>query len=329
MNGLRPRRIVVLAGGVGGARMSGGVALAAPEAGLTVVVNTGDDFEHLGLSISPDLDTQLYTLAGLENPEPGWGRRDETWAFMDALEAVGGPGWFRLGDRDLALHAERTRRLAAGDSLTAIAAHFAKVFGVAARLAPMSDDPVRIVLDTDAGHLSMQNYLVRERAKPTVRRILFEGAERARPGAAALAALADPRLDAVVIAPSNPFLSIDPILAVPGIREALAKVAAPVVAVTPIIGGESVKGPLAKIMREFGLAVSPLTIAAHYRGLVDGIVIDEVDSRLADRFDIPCHVAPTLMRSDAQRSALGRVALDFASALVAGRHTQRRKTAAR
>ncbi len=248
---------------------------------------------------------------------------------MEALEVVGGPSWFRLGDRDLALHAERTRRLAAGESLTAIAAHFAKAFGVVARLAPMSDDPVRIVLETEDGRLPMQDFLVRERARPAVRRILFEGADRARPGAAALAALADPRLGAVVIAPSNPFLSIDPILAVPGLRGALAKVAAPVVAVTPIIGGGSVKGPLAKIMRELGLDVSPLTIAAHYRGLIDGIVIDEVDSRLANRFDIPCHIAPTLMHGDAGREALGRVALDFAGALAAGRETQRRKATAR
>jgi LPPG:FO 2-phospho-L-lactate transferase len=281
-----------------------------------VVVNTGDDFTHFGLAISPDLDTQLYTLAGLVNPETGWGRKDETWTFMDRLATLGGPTWFRLGDGDLALHAERTRRLAAGDSLSRITADFAAAHGLAAALLPMSDDPVRTFLDTEDGRLSMQDYFVRHRCRPVVRRISYAGAAVATAAPGVLAALADPALAAVVLCPSNPYLSIDPILAVPGIRKALAGLHVPVVAVSPIVGGAAVKGPLAKLMVEFGIPVSPRSIAAHYAGLIDGLVMDERDAPQARDIDVPCHVTDTVMRNAARRQNLARACLDLAATLA-------------
>ncbi|HXP05851.1 MAG TPA: 2-phospho-L-lactate transferase CofD family protein, partial [Stellaceae bacterium] len=210
--------VLALSGGVGGAKLALGLyRILAPDT-LTVVANTGDDFEHLRLSISPDLDTLLYTLSGQSNTELGWGRQGETWTFMTALEKLGGESWFRLGDGDLATHIERSRRLTAGESLSAIIDDFRCRSGVAARLLPMSDDRVRTRLDTDQGWLDFQDYFVRLRCEPRVRRLDFAGSETARPHPDFLAALADPKLRAVVICPSNPFISIDPILSIPGVR---------------------------------------------------------------------------------------------------------------
>jgi LPPG:FO 2-phospho-L-lactate transferase len=246
-------RIIALSGGVGGAKLALGLSRVLPPGDLTVVANTGDDFEHLGLSISPDIDTLLYTLAGLDNPATGWGRRDESWNFMAALEALGGETWFRLGDRDLATHIERTRRLRAGESLSQITDDFRRRFGIAARILPMSDDPVRTRVKTKDGWLDFQPYFVRHRCEPVITAIEFAGAADARPQPELLAALADPALSAVIICPSNPFISIEPILALRGVRAALRDCAAPVVAVSPIIGGHAVKGPTAKMMQELGL----------------------------------------------------------------------------
>ena len=254
-------RVVALSGGVGGAKLALGLSRIMPPERLMVVANTGDDFEHLGLSISPDLDTMLYVLAGLDNPETGWGRRGETWTFMAALEALGGETWFRLGDGDLATHVERTRRLEAGETLSAIMADFARRLGIGARIVPMSDDPVRTRLDTGEGWLDLQDYFVRRRAEPAVRAVEFAGAATARPQPDILAALADPELRAVVICPSNPLISIGPILALPALRQALAACAAPVIAVTPLIAGRAVKGPTAKMMRELGLGATDAAVA--------------------------------------------------------------------
>src|ERR1700722_11180487 len=271
------RPILALSGGVGGAKLALGLYRILPPDTLTVVANTGDDFEHLGLSISPDLDTLLYTLSCEANPELGWGRRSETWTFMEALEKLGGETWFKLGDGDLATHVERTRRLAAGESLSATIDGFCRHFGIAARILPMSDDKVRTRLDTDRGRLDFQDYFVRLRCEPAVRRLDFLGREAARPDPDFLAALADPALRAVVICPSNPFISIDPILTVPGVRDALRTCRAPVVAVSPIIAGKAVKGPTAKMMEEMGLTVDAGAVARHYQDFLDFYIVDEMD----------------------------------------------------
>jgi LPPG:FO 2-phospho-L-lactate transferase len=308
--------VLALTGGVGGAKLCLGLQRVLPPGALRIIVNTGDDFEHLGLAISPDVDTTLYTLAGLANTELGWGRQDETWSFMSALAALGGPTWFRLGDGDLALHVERTRRLAAGETLTAIVADIARRFGIAARIMPMSDDPVRTIVRTaGAGELGFQEYFVRERCAPAVAALRYAGAAAARISSAAAESLADPALQAVVIAPSNPYLSIDPVLAVPGMRSALRARGAPVIAVTPLIGDCAIKGPTAKIMRELGLAPSPLTVLAHYGGLVDAFVLDERDAALAQEIDIPIRLCDTLMRSLADRERVARCTLELTQAL--------------
>jgi LPPG:FO 2-phospho-L-lactate transferase len=285
--------------------------------GLTVIANTGDDFEHLGLAISPDVDTTLYTLAGVVNPETGWGRRDETWSFMQVIEGLGGPAWFRLGDRDLATHVERTRRLRAGETLTAVTAHLGARLGIAASVLPMSDDPVRTVVASDAGVLAFQEYFVREQCRPVVQRIYYEGAEAAVPTRQVLGAFSAPDLAGVIICPSNPWLSIDPILAVPGLREAMRASGVPVIAVSPIVAGKAVKGPTAKIMAELGLAPSALTIARHYAGLIDGFVLDTCDAALAAEIGVPTKVTDTIMRTLEDKTALARHCLSFCGELAA------------
>jgi LPPG:FO 2-phospho-L-lactate transferase len=306
-------RIAAITGGIGGAKLSLGLYRVLPPDSLTLIVNTGDDFEHLGLTICPDLDTTLYTLAGLANPELGWGRRDESWNFMQTLESLGGQTWFRLGDRDLALHVERTRRLRAGESLSAVMALVAGRFGIRATVLPMSDDPVRTRVSTASGELAFQDYFVRLRCAPEVRSLSFEGAAAAAVAPGALAALAAEDLGAIILCPSNPYLSVDPILAVPGMRAALRAGGAPVIAVTPIVGGRAVKGPTAKIMGELALAPSPLTIARHYAGLIDGFVLDRRDAALEGEFALPVHVTDTVMVELSDRERLAREVLGFAA----------------
>jgi LPPG:FO 2-phospho-L-lactate transferase len=309
------RTYVALSGGIGGAKLALGLQRLLGER-LTVIVNTGDDFEHLGLAISPDVDTTLYTLADVANPETGWGRREETWSFMEAAAQLGGPTWFKLGDRDLATHVERTRRLRAGESLTAVTAHLAARLGVAARVLPMSDEPVRTVVETEAGTLAFQDYFVRERCRPVVRRIRYEGAGAARPTAQIGEALSAPTLGGVILCPSNPWLSVDPILAVPGMREALRTGGAPVIAVSPIIGGRAVKGPTAKIMAELGSVAGVAGIARHYEGLLDTLVIDVADGAAADGLPVPASVASTLMQTTDDKIALARHCLTLCDRLA-------------
>jgi LPPG:FO 2-phospho-L-lactate transferase len=308
-------RIVALSGGIGGAKLALGLYRVLPQRALTVIVNTGDDFRHLGLTICPDVDTTLYTLAELANPDQGWGRRDETWTFMRALEQLGGETWFRLGDADLALHVERTRRLAAGETLSEVTAQVAERFGITARIVPMSDAPVPTLIRTADGELAFQDYFVRRRCEPAVTGIRYAQAERAPPAPAALAALVAAQLEAIVICPSNPYLSIDPLLALPALRRQLAAAQAPVIAVTPIIGGQALKGPTAKIMRELGVPVTPLAIAAHYGTLLDGFVLDAADAELAGEFPCPVHVCDTVMVSLADRERLAREVLTFSARL--------------
>jgi LPPG:FO 2-phospho-L-lactate transferase len=306
--------VVALSGGIGGAKLALGLSRVLPGNDLVVVANTGDDFEHLGLSISPDLDTLMYTLAGIDDARRGWGRRDETWAFMTALAALRGETWFQLGDRDLATHVERTRRLAVGESLSAITKDFCRQLGVAARLLPMTDDRVRTRLRTSHGWLDFQDYFVRRRCEPVVLELAYDGATSARPNPELLAALGHGTLRAVVICPSNPFVSIDPILAVPGLREAITQCVAPVVAVSPIVGGQAIKGPTAKMMSELGLPVSANAVAQRYRDLLDAYVLDHADATAAEELGIPVTVAHTLMRTLEDRERLAQDVLAAADA---------------
>jgi LPPG:FO 2-phospho-L-lactate transferase len=310
------RRVVALSGGVGGAKLALGLSRILPPGDLTVIANTGDDFEHLGLAISPDIDTLLYTLAGLANPATGWGRRDESWNFMAALEALGGETWFRLGDRDLATHIERTRRLRAGESLAQITEDFRRRFGIAARILPMSDDPVRTRVKTADGWLDFQPYFVRHRCEPVIAAIEFAGVADAQPQPELLAALADPTLGAVIICPSNPFISIEPILALPGVRGALHDCTAPIVAVSPIIGGRAVKGPTAKMMQELGLETSAAAVARRYGDLIDAYIVDYADAPSCA--GLGCGVVPAkaLMETLADRETLARIALEAAAGVL-------------
>ena len=313
--------VIALCGGVGGAKLAFGLARVLDPADLTVVVNTGDDFEHLGLAISPDIDTVVYTLAGLADRSRGWGLEGETWSFLAALGRLGGEEWFQLGDQDLATHIDRTRRLAAGETLSSVTAQQAARLGVSHRIAPMSDQPLRTWVDTEAGALPFQHYFVRERSQPVASAVRFEGAASARPSPAFAAALVRPDLEAIVICPSNPYLSIDPILAIPGVREAIAALAAPTVAVSPIIGGRALKGPAAKLMGELGHTPGVVAVARHYQGLIDGLVLDDTDAADADRvraLGLAACVTATVMRSDGDRVALAAATLDFARSVRSG-----------
>jgi LPPG:FO 2-phospho-L-lactate transferase len=304
--------VIAVSGGIGGAKLALGLYRTLPPDRLMVACNTGDDFEHLGLSISPDLDTVLYTLAGIANSETGWGRANETWTFMQALEQLGGETWFRLGDADLATHVERTRRLAAGDSLSAISDDFRTRLAVHARLVPMCDEPVRTMVHTQDGILPFQRYFVERRCAPKVDGFEFRGANEACPTPALREALGSEQLEAVVICPSNPFISIDPILAVPGMRAAIAACRAPVVAVSPIIGGRAVKGPTAKMMAELGIPASARAVAEHYGDVLDGFVLDHADAEQARAIAVPCLSTQTLMRSEDDKTRLASEVLAFA-----------------
>lgn len=307
-------KIVALTGGVGGAKLTLGLSHVLGADELGVLVNTGDDFTHLGFHISPDLDTLMYTLGGVSNAETGWGREGETWEFINTLRGLGGEGWFSLGDRDLAVHVLRRELLEAGMPLAEATRRLYAAHGIATTAWPMSDDRVATQVDTDAGTLAFQHYFVRERCEPRVRAIHFEGADVAVANADALAWLTAPDLDGVIICPSNPFLSVDPILALPAIRAALDATNAPVIAVSPVIGGEAVKGPTTKIMAELELESDAVTVAAHYGALLDGFVLDQRDGeRAADvrALGIEVRIAQTLMRSLDDRIELAHTALDF------------------
>lgn len=309
-------QVIALSGGIGGAKLALGLDRVLAPGELTIIANTGDDFRHLGLHISPDIDTLLYTLAGLDDPVKGWGRRDDTWTFMRALAALGGEAWFQLGDGDLAIHVERTRRLAAGETLSQVTQGLRRRLGIGARIVPMSDEPVATRVHTDEGWLDFQHYFVRRRCEPRVIGLDFAGAGEARMAPEVAAAFADPALRAVILCPSNPYLSVDPILAVPGMRAVLAGCAAPVIAVSPIIAGQAVKGPTAKMMAELGLEPSAETVARHYAGLIDAFVVDEADAGLKVA-GMQIAATPTLMRSLDDKQRLARFVLGLADGLAA------------
>ncbi len=312
---MNPLRVLALTGGVGGAKLGLGLYRVLETGAVGFIVNTGDDFQHLGLHISPDIDTLLYTLAGCNNEALGWGRRDETWQCMTLLERLGGPTWFRLGDGDLALHLERTRRLAAGETLTAITAQLASALGIEAAVLPMSDSAVATRVHTADGPLDFQDYFVARRAMPVVTSIEFCGAATATLSSAVASAFAAPRLECVVLCPSNPYLSVDPLLAIPGLRQQLTAARVPVVAVCPVVGGSAIKGPTTKIMAELGLSPNPATIARHYAGLIDGLVIDAADAAWAGRCGVPTCVTQTVMHSLQDREQLAQTTLAFAATL--------------
>lgn len=307
-------KVVALAGGVGGAKLADGLAQILPASDLTVIVNTGDDFEHYGLTICPDLDTVCYTLAGLANAETGWGRNGETWAAIESAARLGGPAWFRLGDQDLGTHLERTRRLHAGESLSAITAHFCRAWGIGPRVLPMSDQPVRTIVSTDEGALAFQNYFVQRACEPTVSAFHFAGAEVAQPAPGTLEAIAE--ADLIVVCPSNPWVSVAPILAVPQLRAAIA--GKRVIAVSPIIGGQAVKGPAAKMFRELGVEPSALAVAQYYGPLLAGLVLDQVDAAQMEAIRglgiMPLATA-TLMQDRAHRARLAQEVLNFGAGL--------------
>lgn len=310
--------VLALSGGVGGAKLALGLASVLPAEQLAIVVNTGDDFEHLGLHISPDIDTLLYTLAGINNPETGWGRANESWSFMSALGELGAETWFRLGDRDLALNVYRTQGLRSGRTLSEVTADLAGRLGLSVAIAPMSDDPVRTLVDTDAGLLEFQEYFVRRQCKPAVSGILFKGSQNARPSPEFAQLLHSSQLIAVIICPSNPYLSIDPMLSVPGVRDALIHCAAPVIAVSPIVQGMAIKGPTAKIMGELGIPVAASAVAEHYGELLDGFVLDSSDTQFANSIanvDLTVEVTNTVMQTLDDRMSLARDVLEFAARL--------------
>jgi len=305
--------VVALSGGVGGAKLAAGLAAVLPPGELVVVANTGDDFEHLGLHISPDTDSVFYALAGWNDTERGWGRAGETWNCMRALGEIGAETWFNLGDQDLALHLERTRRLRAGETLSQVTAALCHAAGVATRIVPMSDSSVPTVVHTrEHGDLTFQHYFVRDRAEPAVTGFTHRGAERAT----LPEALRDMRdVEAVIVCPSNPFISIGPILAVPGMWEWLRGLGAPIVAVSPLIGGQAVKGPTAKMFGELGLAVTNAGLVTQYDGLLDGLVIDEGDAADATGLDLATAVTGTLMQSADDRRRVAETTLRLAEAI--------------
>ena len=307
-------RVVALAGGVGGAKLADGLAQVLPPEHLTVIVNVGDDFEHLGLKICPDLDTVCYTLAGLANPGTGWGRIDETWHMLESLGTLGGPTWFRLGDRDLALHLERTNRLRHGMPLSQVTHDLCRQMGVQARVLPVTDDVVPTLVLTESGELPFQEYFVRQHCEPVVTGFRFAGVEQARPAYGVLEALN--QADLVVLCPSNPWVSLDPILAISEVTTAIGTHR--VVGVSPIIGGKTVKGPAAKMFAELGIPASALAVAQHYGSLLSGFLLDDQDSGQADavqRLDILPYVTQTIMRTQSDRRHLALEVLEFSKML--------------
>lgn len=307
--------VVVLTGGVGGAKLVDGLARMLPDTQLTAIVNTADDFTHLGLRICPDLDSVLYMLCGKSDPVRGWGVMDESWNFMAALAEWGGENWFNLGDRDLAMHVLRSAALARGESLATFTARMARTCATDVTLLPMSEDPVSTVVESEIGSLPFQHYFVKHQCKPVVKSIRFDGVAQARALPQALEALSDPALSAILIAPSNPYLSVDPILAVPEIADRIVASSAPTVAVSPIIRGKALKGPTAKLMGELGLEIGNRTIADHYGGIIDGLLIDRADAAVGSGLPIATKAEDILMRSAADRARVARAALDFAGTL--------------
>lgn len=309
-------KVIVLAGGVGGAKMAHGFAKAMSNPDeLLVCVNTGDDFEHLGFYISPDIDTVTYTLSGVADASRGWGLAGESWTVLGQLKKLGEPTWFQLGDLDLAIHISRTAQMRRGASLTEATREIAAKLNCPGNVIPMSDDPVRTIVHTKQGVLSFQEYFVRERCEPEVTEFSFDGLAEARPNPTFSRALASPDLELIVIAPSNPFVSIDPILSLDGVRSLIKRANVPVIAVSPIVNGKAVKGPAAKMMKELGIETDATSVAKRYSDILSGFVIDNSDAALADSLQaiVPAvHVCQTIMSTEHSREELAKEIFRFA-----------------
>ncbi|MEW9855491.1 2-phospho-L-lactate transferase [Novosphingobium sp. M1R2S20] len=309
------RHILALSGGVGGAKLAAGLAAVLPPCDLTIAVNTGDDFEHLGLTICPDIDSVTYATAGLNDTQRGWGVAGETWQAMAMLRQLGETDWFNLGDRDLGMHIARSWRLRAGETLSEVTGRLTNGLGIAHAIVPMSDAPVRTQIVSDEEVLDFQHYFVREQCRPVAQAIRFEGAAQAQPSPRLAEALSRPDLAGVIICPSNPYLSVDPILAVNGVRQALAALPVPVVVVSPLVGGKSLKGPLSKLLDELGAEASNLAIGKHYKGLATHLVIDDADAADAEglhALGLSVTITGTVMCDADDRERLARVALSAA-----------------
>ena len=309
------KTILSLCGGVGGAKLAHGLSKVVRPDDLITVVNTGDDFQHLGLHISPDLDTVMYTLAEVADPGRGWGIAGETWAFMEAISGFEEETWFNLGDKDLATHLYRTRALKQGMGLAEVTRALSHRFGIEHRIIPMTDDPLQTLIVTDRGTLPFQDYFVRLGCRPRVRAVEFCGSDKARPHSDFAALISSHELDAIILCPSNPFLSIDPILSLQGLRADLQTTGAPVVAVSPIVGGKALKGPAAKIMKELDMPANNLSIAEYYGDFLDGLIIDTADARetrAIEKLGIKVKVTNTVMRSVQDRIDLAETTLNFA-----------------
>ena len=307
------KNVVALAGGVGGAKLAYGLAQIVPPESLTIIVNSADDFEHLSLHIAPDVDTVMYTLAGIANPKTGWGVKDEGWNTMAALARYGGPNWFQLGDRDLATHLLRTQWLRQGYPYTWVTKELCRRLGVRCAILPMTEDLVRTMVQTEDGELAFQEYFVEKQWQPVVKSIRFAGVEVAQPSREVVSAIRT--ADVIVFCPSNPLVSIDPILALPNMRRIIAASRAPKVAVSPIVGGQALKGPAAKIMTELGMEVSPVGVARHLREVLTGFVLDHVDEAhqgMITDMGLRTLVTGTVMLNNEDRVKLSREVLDFA-----------------
>ncbi|MGK0499111.1 MAG: LPPG:FO 2-phospho-L-lactate transferase [Oceanicoccus sp.] len=326
-NGSQRNKILALSGGVGGAKLALGLAHMLPTQQLTIVANTADDFSHLGLTICPDLDTVMYTLAGINNKQQGWGLADESWAVMSALTRIGAEDWFQLGDQDIATHLQRSQQLANSDSLSAVTEALCQRLGVKHKLLPMSDDPVRTQIKTAQGDLAFQHYFVRERCRPAVSGFYFSGIEQAKPQHEFMALLQSDELAAIIICPSNPFVSVEPILQLAGVREAMAASAAPVIAVSPIVAGLAIKGPAAKMMTELEIPATATAVAEYYGDLLDGFVLDQTDQHLQSEISalgLPVLSTATIMKTLQDRIDLASAVLSFAENIIksslGGRH---------
>ena len=306
-------RLLALTGGVGGAKLAVGLAQILSPEQLLFAVNTGDDFEHLGLHISPDIDSLTYALAQQNNTETGWGRAGESWNFIETLSSLGGEDWFRLGDKDLALHTARSQMLRRGASLTEATAHITQQMGIKHTIAPMSDDPVRTIVHCEEGDFNFQHYFVRERCEPKVRGFSFDGIADACLNPLLVDWLSE--CDGVIICPSNPFVSVDPLLKLDGFGEALQSL--PVVAVSPIVDGIAIKGPAAKMLQEMNMPATAAAVANHYRGLIDGFVVDKNDKELIEQINVPTISTSSVMVSLQDRIDLATACVDFLATIKA------------
>ena len=317
---IKKKKILALSGGVGGAKLCRGLDQITDKDELVIIANTGDDFLYLGFYISPDIDTLIYTLAGENNIETGWGRTDETWKAHNVMRELGADNWFKLGDKDLEMHVYRSKEIQNGTSLTEITQKVSKIWNINSKILPMSNNSVKTIIESDIGTLSFQEYFVKKKCMPKVESIAFKN-KKAKTSQTILDEMNDKNLTAIVFAPSNPYLSIDPILSLSEIKTFLHASSTPVIAVSPVVDGQAIKGPTTKIMTELGLDPSAVTIAKHYDGLIDGLILDVLDQSLVSQVEdigIRTKVMNTVMHNDQDKIQLAQGVLDFAQEIELG-----------